>query len=69
MKKNKLPMLLLTALAFLLISVWKFYDYAVGIDKGMSLVGGIIFGILALVYIHDLYEFMKNKKSINSGTA
>ena len=48
-----------------IISVFNFYDYAVEKD-GMRMISGIVFGVLALFYAHDAYEYLKNKKRINS---
>ncbi len=47
-------------------SALNFYEYAEE-NEGMKLTGGILFGVMAIFFGIDLYEFIKNKKSINSG--
>ena len=49
-----------------IVSAMKFYSFSEKKD-GMEIIGGIIFGIMAIVYGFGLYGFVKNKKSINRG--
>ena len=65
--KYRLVYLIGVVVVFTYQSVRSFYQFSIGEDKGMSLTGGIVFGVMAMVYGHDQYEFINNKKSINSG--
>ena len=47
-------------------SAMNFYSFSTS-KKGMELTGGIVFGVMAIIYVTDIYEFYKNKKSINRG--
>ena len=49
-----------------IVSTMRFYSFSEKKD-GMEMIGGIVFGIMAIVYAGDLYGVIKNKKSINSG--
>ena len=63
--KYRLQFLIFFVVLLVIFTVMNFIDYVEKKD-GMKLTGGIVFGVLALVYTHDLYEFLKNKKRINS---
>ena len=58
-----------TLLIFTYLSVRAFYNFAIGYDKGMSLIGGILFGAGAIFQAADLYEFIKKKKLGKSNSA
>ncbi|MBL0181735.1 MAG: hypothetical protein IPP96_05335 [Chitinophagaceae bacterium] len=45
------------------MNFYSFYEK----KEGMKMIGGIVFGVMAIIYANDLYEVIKNKKSINSG--
>jgi hypothetical protein len=61
--KYMLIYLILALLLFAFESVYCFCKYAVDIDKGMSLIGGIIFGLMSIFQVDEMYSFIKNKKS------
>ena len=63
--KYRLHILVLLVALLVFESVFNFSDFYQKKD-GMRMIGGIVFGVLAIVYAHDLYEFIKNKKRINS---
>lgn len=58
--KYKLGFLIFTIFVFTVSSVNDFYAFSF-YKEGMRLISGIIFGILAVVYATDLYEFKKQK--------
>ena len=47
------------------VSVMNFYNFYEKKD-GMKMMGGIVFGVMAIVYAFRLYGFIKNNKNINS---
>lgn len=51
--------------AFLAVTTNSVFNFLQFADKndGMKMIGGIIFGILAIFYIGDIYEFYKIKKA------
>ncbi|MEO6540016.1 MAG: hypothetical protein ABIN74_03450 [Ferruginibacter sp.] len=63
--KYRLHFLVLMVALLVIESVFNF-SYFYQKNDGMRMIGGIVFGVLAIVYAHDLYEFIKNKKRINS---
>lgn len=66
--KYKLIFLILKAFIFTYLSVNGFYAFANNhSDKGMKMIGGIIFGIAAIFFSVEVYNFLKNNKSIKSG--
>jgi hypothetical protein len=65
-KKYKPVFLLLGTLFFAIYSGLNFYGFAIK-NEGMKLTGGILFGVMAIIYAVDFYEVIKNNKSINSG--
>jgi hypothetical protein len=48
-----------------LITVFNFIDFYEKKD-GMKRIGGIVFGFMSVFYAFDLYDYLKNKKRINS---
>ncbi len=36
-------------------------------DKGMKMIFGIVFGVMAIIYFVDLIVFIKNKKALKQG--
>lgn len=58
--KYKLGFLILTIFVLTVVSINNFYAFSI-YKEGMRLISGIIFGILAVVYATDLYEFKKQK--------
>jgi len=48
-----------------LITVFNFIDFYEKKD-GMKMIGGIVFGFMSVFYAFDLYDYLKNKKRINS---
>ena len=63
MKKYRLPYLIFVLVVFTYLTVRSFYNFSIGEDKGMSMIGGILFGVMAIFNVEDLYVFIKNKKS------
>jgi hypothetical protein len=63
--KYKLHLLILNFALCIIVAVYNFYGFYEK-QVGMKMIVGIAFGVMALVYAHDLYEFLKNKKRINS---
>jgi hypothetical protein len=53
-------------LFFAYMSVNGFYEFANN-NKGMKLVTGIVFGVMAIIYFVDLIAFIKKQKSIKAG--
>ena len=66
MKKYRLPFLIFVIVVFTYLTVRSFYNFSIGEDKGMSMIGGILYAGAIIYYAIDLYEFIKNKKRINS---
>ena len=66
MKKYRLPFLIFVIVVFTYLIVLSFYNFSIGEDKGMSMIGGILYAGAIIYYAIDLYEFIKNKKRINS---
>ncbi|MBX2935080.1 MAG: hypothetical protein KF825_12620 [Ferruginibacter sp.] len=66
-KESKYKLHFLVIFIFLLfaMTVARFASFYTD-KKGMDLIGGIVFGVLFIVYAVKLYEYNKNKKSINS---
>lgn len=60
--KYRLIYLILALLVFALGSSLAFYDYAQK-KEGIRLIGGIVFGLMAIFQVDDLYTFIKNKDS------
>jgi protein-S-isoprenylcysteine O-methyltransferase Ste14 len=65
MKKYRKHFLVVLLVLFVIQSVYNFHIFYVKND-GMSMIGGIGFGFMAIIYAFDLFEFIKNKKRINS---
>ena len=63
--KYRLHYLIVMFVLLVMITVFNFYDFYEKKD-GMKMIGGIVFGLMAIFYAYDLYEFIKNKKRINS---
>ncbi|MBK8522258.1 MAG: hypothetical protein IPL54_15840 [Chitinophagaceae bacterium] len=66
MKKYRLPYLIFVIALFTYLTVRSFYKFSIGEDKGMSMIGGILYTGVIIYFAYDLYEFIKNKKRINS---
>ena len=66
--KYRIVYLMFALLVFVYSSVYSFYKYTADIDKGMSLIGGIVYSVMAIFFIDDLYQFIKNRrlKKLNS---
>ncbi len=64
--KYRLHFLIVMFVLLVIVTVLNFYDFYEKNDW-MKMMGGIIFGVMAIVYAFRLYEFIKNKKIINSG--
>ncbi len=60
--KYRLIYLIFILLFSALYSGYSFYKYAANIDKGISLIGGVVFGLMIVFQIDELYGFIKNKK-------
>jgi len=58
----RLIFLAVTTGLFVLVSVFNFFDYA-DTGKGMKLTGGILFGVMAIFYAVDLYDFVSKKSN------
>jgi hypothetical protein len=63
--KYRLHFLILMFVLLVIVTVFNFYDFYEKKD-GMKMIGGFVFGLMAIGYAHDLFEFIKNKKRINS---
>ena len=63
--KYRFHFLVLMFVGLVFVTVLNFHDFYEKKD-GMKMIGGIVFGLMAIVYGFDLYKFIKNKKSINS---
>jgi hypothetical protein len=63
--KYRLHFLVLMFVVFVIESVYNFFVFYEKND-GMRMIGGIVFGLMSIFYAFDLYEFIKNKKRINS---
>ena len=63
--KYRLPFLIFMVLVHVLLSIMNFMEYNED-KRGMSLTGGIVFGLMAIFWADDFYQSYKNKKSINS---
>jgi pilus assembly protein TadC len=66
MNKYRLPFLIFVIVVFIYLTVRSFYNFSIGEDKGMSMIGGILYAGAIIYYAIDLYEFIKNKKRINN---
>ncbi len=66
MKKYRLQYLILVIAVFTYLTVRSFYKFSIGEDKGMSMIGGILYAGAIIYFAYDLFEFIKNKKLINS---
>lgn len=68
-KQNSKYWVTFLVLMFVLLvlgSIMNFYSFYEK-KEGMKMIGGIVFGVMAIIYANDLCEVIKNKKSINSG--
>ena len=63
--KYRLHYLIVMIVLSAMVTIFKFYDFYEK-KNGMSMIGGIVFGLMMIVYVFDLFEFFKNKKCINS---
>jgi hypothetical protein len=61
--KYRLHFLIVMFVVLLCEAVYNFYIFYTKKD-GMSMIGGIMFGVMTILYGFDLYEFSKNKKRI-----
>ena len=63
--KYRLHYLIVMFVLLVSVTVFNFYDFYEKKD-GMKMIGGIVFGLMTIAYGFDLFEFIKNKKRINS---
>ncbi len=63
--KYRLHFLSIMFVMLLFVTVFNFVEFYEKKD-GMKMIGGIVFGFMSVFYSFDLYEFIKNKKRINS---
>jgi hypothetical protein len=57
--------LILGVLVFGYQSADGFYKFANNYpDKGMSMIGGMVFGVMAIIYFVDSIAFIKSKKAL-----
>ena len=61
LKKYNELFLIARVIAFIVMDVMWFYDFAIG-KETLWLIGGIIFALLALFQIEELYLYYKNRK-------
>ena len=68
-RANKKYRLIYLSIAILLFGFKSVFDFLQFADKsdGMKMIGGIIFGIAAIIFSVEVYNFLKNNKSIKSG--
>ena len=66
MKKYRNQILIFSILIFTYLTVRSIYQFVNDIDRGMSFIGCIAYGIGVIMYFADLYAYHKNKKRINS---
>ncbi len=64
--KYRLHFLIVMFVLLVIVSTMRFYSFSEKKD-GMEMIGGIVFGIMAIVYAFDLYKFIKNKKALTEG--
>lgn len=64
-KKYRPFFLLLATLVFAINTVLNFYGFATK-NEGMKLTGGILFGVMTIIYAVDLYGVIKNKKALTA---
>jgi len=64
--KYRFPFLILMFVLLVTVTVMNFYDFCEEKDR-MKMMGGIVFGIMAIGYANDLYKFIKNKKALTAG--
>ena len=64
--KHRLIFLIFIIVVLIMDSVMNFYQYK-ETKEGMKLTGGILFGVMALLFTDELYTFIKNQKRINRG--
>lgn len=66
--KYRLLFLILSVMVFGYQSVYGFYKFANSdSDKGMRMIFGIVFGVIAIIYTVDLIAFIKSKKALKQG--
>ena len=65
-KKYRLIYLSVVTLLVGLKSVFDFLQFAKK-DNGMKMISGIIFGAAAIIFSVEVYNLLKNNKSIKSG--
>ncbi|HSU28650.1 MAG TPA: hypothetical protein VLJ68_09735 [Chitinophagaceae bacterium] len=63
-RKNKLVFDVLATLVFAAVSVFKWYDYYGSDGKKMDLIGGIVFGLMAIVKLDDVIAHYRPKKKL-----
>ena len=63
--KYRLHFLIIMVVAHVFLSIINFMEFDQS-NKRIEMIGGIVFGGMAIFWAIDLYEFLKNKKSINS---
>ena len=64
--KYRWVVLMLGAILFAYASLNGFYEFANN-NKGIKLITGIVFGVMAIIYFVDLIIFIKNKKALKQG--
>lgn len=64
--KYRLPYLIFVIAFFTYLTVRSFYNFSIGEDKGMSMIGGILYAGAIIYFAYDLYELIINKKRINN---
>ncbi|MFM6925654.1 MAG: hypothetical protein ACKOU7_09160 [Ferruginibacter sp.] len=62
--KYRIIYLTLAVLVFALGSVFAFYDFSEKKD-GMRLFGGIVFGLMAIFQVDELYAFIKKRNRVS----
>jgi small neutral amino acid transporter SnatA (MarC family) len=64
--KYRLIYLCFVTLVFAAGTIYYLYQFGVQ-KKGMEIIGGVGFGIMAIFKIAELIEFIKNKKALKQG--
>lgn len=61
--KHRQIFLIFFIVVMIINSVMSFYQFA-DTKEGMKLTGGILFGVMAIIFIDDLYQLIKEQKRI-----
>ena len=60
--KYRLHYLIVTVVLLIMVTVFNFYDFYEKKD-GMKMIGGIVFGLMTIFQVEELYVFIRNKNA------